>query len=156
MLLLSSPTLGCGGIDPWRADVRNKFAVCVVADEGCRPLPADKKGVPVGPTFYLPWRRRYYAIDGGLVSWRPPPRRLLCFSMFIYSPCLTLLKSCFLSTDIHGRWLTDRRANFSYFERRKIELTISNLGWKLSNDRVNFSLEKLKCNYIIVYQEMEE
>lgn len=33
-----------------------------------------RRGVPVGPTFYLPWRRRYYAIDGGPVSWREPHR----------------------------------------------------------------------------------
>lgn len=82
--------------------VRNKFAVCVVADEGCRrPLPADKKGGARWPdilfTLETPilcnrWRPRVLARTP---SFRPPPR-LPCFSMFIYSPCLTLLKSCFL------------------------------------------------------------
>lgn len=83
-------------------DVRNKFAVCVVADEGCRrPLPADKKGDARWPdilfTLETPilcnrWRPRVLARTP---SFRPSPR-LPCFSMFIYSPRLTLLKSCFL------------------------------------------------------------
>ena len=95
--------------------VRNKFAVCVVAsDEGCRPCQQTTGNAARWPdilfTLETPilcnrWRPRVLA--NTVVRPPPPPT---CFSMFIYSPCLTRsfeLEAVFFLR-IYGHWLTER------------------------------------------------
>lgn len=77
-------------------DVRNKFAVCVVADEGCRrPLPADKKGDARWPdilfTLETPilcnrWRPRVLARTPSFRPSAPPPVFFHVYLLPLFNP----------------------------------------------------------------------